>query len=97
LGDPNRLATNGSGCSGSEGKKAGSLVNILKSIELIARDMAEAIFNRHKFRGTSKLIRYDVDAYRIAYETQDIHGKRIEESRAILVPNGIERPRTMCS
>jgi pimeloyl-ACP methyl ester carboxylesterase len=84
------------GCSGFEEKKAGSLVNIMKSVELIARDTAEAIFNRHKVQGTSKLIRHDVDVYRITYETRDTDSKRIEASGAILCPKGIERPRTMC-
>jgi len=71
-------------------------VNLLQSADFLTTDTAEAIYGRHQVAGTWGWIRNDVDVYRINYATRDTDDKGIVASGAILVPKGVERPRTMC-
>ncbi len=68
----------------------------LKSAELLTTDTARAIYERHKIAGTWGLIRHDVDVYRLTYETLDTDKTPVVVSGAVLVPKGVEQPRTMC-
>jgi pimeloyl-ACP methyl ester carboxylesterase len=71
-------------------------VDLLKSVDLLTTDTADAIYNRHKIADARNWVRHDVDVYRITYATRDTHGTEIVASGAILVPKGVERPRTLC-
>ena len=71
-------------------------MNLLQSADFLTTDTAEAIYGRHKVAGTRGWIRHDVNVYRINYASRDTDDTEIVVSGAILVPKGVERPRTMC-
>jgi dienelactone hydrolase len=69
---------------------------LLKSADFLTTDTAEAIYGRHRIAGTWGWIRHDVNVYRITYATRDADDTKIVASGAILVPQGVDRLRTMC-